>query len=101
MFFGKKVNPDSVLLTRLQDEVVYLRTQNHQLLDRLMVLTDRNAYVETKHQESVARREVIEIEKYRGMTSDEIKERVAKEKKEDEIVNEQLKQMMTGQSGSY
>lgn len=99
MLFSKKVDPAAVLMQRLQDEVQYLRTQNQQLLDRLMVLTDRNAYVETKHQESVGRREAIELEKYRGMSTDEIKEKVAQEQKENEIVNIQLSQMFTGSSG--
>ncbi len=91
MFLSK-----DILLSRLSDEVVYLRSQNNMLLERLMVLTDRNAYKEMQYQQSNRNKEVAEIEKYRGMTSDMIKEQESKEKKENEIVAIQLKQMMTG-----
>lgn len=90
--FGNK----DVLTTRLQSEVDYLREQNKMLMDRLLLLTDRPAYKEQKAFEAQERAQMVELEKYKNMTPDQIESRQKQEAEKETVKNTLLRQIMTG-----
>lgn len=99
MFWRKTNSQEKILealLTRSQSEVAFLRDQNQKLLDSIMVLTDKTAFRETKHAESSERAALLEMEKYKSMTPEQIMQQAEKEKKENEIVGMQMKLMAGG-----
>ncbi|MBP9694609.1 MAG: hypothetical protein KBE16_07880 [Alphaproteobacteria bacterium] len=90
--FGNK----DVLLKRLQSEVDYLRDQNKMLMDRLLLITDKPAYREQKHNESIERAQVVELERYKHMSPVELEQMHQKDFEKKKIEGVLLRQMMTG-----
>lgn len=87
---------NDVLLKRLQSEVDYLRNQNQQLMDRLLLITDKPAYREQKHNEMQERAQVVEIEKYKNMSATELEVMHQKESEKKKVEGILLRQIMTG-----
>ena len=86
------------LYERLDAEINYLREQNKDLMDRLLALTEKETYREIKYNENQDALQKKELELIRTTDPVILKDKREKEAKEDELVNIQLRQMMTGEA---
>jgi hypothetical protein len=93
--FGTRIS-ESVLITRLQSEVDYLRDQNKMLMDRLVSIIDQRAFTlikQTERQDHVQKVAEIKAEKMTFLDLEQEKIRQKENEENQKILNFQLSSM--------